>query len=125
MSTAWRIIRNTKTDEVVLARAKWCTSVWCHFKGLQLAPRLPDDEGILFVTKSEGRAHTSIHMFFVFFSIAVVWLDASGTVVDRKLAKPWRVAYAPSVPAQFFIEANPSLLDRVEVGDRLRFDEQA
>ena len=125
MSKRWRIIRNAQTGEVVLSRAKWCTSVWCHFKGLQLVPRLPDDEGILFVTRSEGRAHTAIHMFFMLFGIAVVWLDSSGTVVDKRLAKPWRAAYAPSVPAQYFIEANPSLLDRVEIGDRLRFDEEA
>ena len=125
MSKKWRIIRNAQTGEIVLARAKWCASVWCHFRGLQLVPRLPDDEGILFVTKSEGRAHTSIHMFFMRFSIAVVWLDASGTVVDKKLAKPWRAAYAPSAPAQYFLEANPSLLDCVKIGDRLRFDEEA
>lgn len=125
MSKRWRIIRNAETGDVVLARAKWCTSWWCHFKGLQLAPPLPDDQGILFVFKSEGRTNTSIHMFFMRFSIAVVWLDASGTVVDKKLAKPWRAAYAPSVPAQYFIEANPSLLDRVEIGDKLQFDEEA
>jgi uncharacterized membrane protein (UPF0127 family) len=64
-------------------------------------------------------------MFFMFFSIGVVWLDASGKVVDQCLAKPWRPAYAPSVPAQFFVEANPSLLKRVRVGDTLRFDEEA
>jgi uncharacterized membrane protein (UPF0127 family) len=124
MSTKWRIIRNAQTGEVVLARAKWCTSVWCHFKGLQLVPRLPDDEGILFVTNSEGRAHTAIHMFFMRFSIGIVWLDSSGKVVDKKLAKPWRAGYAPSVPAQYFIEANPSLLGRVEIGDKLQFDEE-
>lgn len=59
------------------------------------------------------------------FSIAVVWLDSTGKVVDKTLAKPWRPAYAPSVPAQYFIEANPSLLDRVVIGDVLNFEEQA
>ena len=121
--TERRILRNAKTGEVVLARVKLCVSFWCHFRGLQLVPQLPQDEGLLFVTSSESRSNTAIHMFFMLFSIGVVWLDASGKVVDKQFAKPWRPMYAPRSPAQFYIEANPSLLDRVQIGDRLRFDE--
>ncbi len=123
MSSQWRVLRNADTNAVVLARVKWCESFWCHFRGLQLVPRLAEDEGVLFVTDHEGRTHTAIHMFFMLFSIAVVWLDASGQVVDKTLARPWRPAYASRLPAQYFIEANPRLLDCVQIGDRLRFDE--
>jgi uncharacterized membrane protein (UPF0127 family) len=123
MSVRWRILRNADTNVVILVRVKWCENFWCHFRGLQLVPRLPDDEGVLFVSQREGRTHTSIHMFFMLFSIGVVWLDAEGKVVDKTLAKPWRPAYAPAAPAQYFIEANPTLLDKVQIGDRLRFDE--
>ncbi len=125
MSARWRVLRNADTGAVVLARVKWCEGFWCHYRGLQLVPRLPDDQGVLFVTNREGRTHTAIHMFFMLFSIGVVWLDASGKVVDKMLARPWRPFYAPGVPAQYFIEANPTLLDRVEIGDPLRFDEAA
>lgn len=118
-----RIIRNTKTNEVVLGRVKWCQSFWCHFKGLQFVRHLDDDEGLLFVTGGESIVTTTIHMFFMFMEIAVVWLDSSGRVVDKKLAKPWRPAYAPSKPAQYYIEAPVSLLERVEIGDVLNFDE--
>lgn len=120
-----RILRNVKTGQVILARVRLCESFWCHFRGLQFAPRLPDDEGLLFITKHEGRTHTAIHMFFMFFNIAVIWLDASGKVVDKKLAKVWRPAYAPAAPAQYFLEANPDVLERVQIGDVLRFDEVA
>lgn len=121
----WRVVRNSRTGEIVLKRAKWCSSFWCHFRGLQLVSRLPDDEGVLFVTRFEGRGHTAIHMFFMLFSIAVVWLDKSGRVVDKQLAQPWRPAYAPKAPAQYYIEANVSLLERVQIGDVLQFDEVA
>jgi uncharacterized membrane protein (UPF0127 family) len=120
-----RILRNADTGSVVLAKAQLCVSFWCHFRGLQLVPRLPDDEGLLFVTAFEGRSHTAIHMFFMRFDIGVIWLNAAGTVVDKKLAKVWRPAYAPAAPARYFIEANPTILDRVQVGDHLRFDEVA
>lgn len=125
MNGGWRVLENAETGAVVLQRVRLCVSFWCHFRGLQLVPGLPDDEGLLFVTDREGRAHTTIHMFFMLFSIGVVWLDSEGRVVDKRLAKPWRPAYAPAVPARYFLEANPSTLDRVQVGDTLRFDRVA
>jgi uncharacterized membrane protein (UPF0127 family) len=119
----WRILRNKQTGAVVLPRARLCDNIWCHSKGLQFVRHLPEDEGLLFVYRREGIAQTTIHMFFMAFSIGVVWLDASGRVVDKKLAKPWRPAYAPAKAAQYFVEANPSILERVQIGDILRFDE--
>ncbi len=66
---------------------------------------------------------TTIPMLFMRFPIATVWLDANKIVVDKVLAKPWRLAYSPEKPAQYFVEACPTLLDRVNIGDRLKFDE--
>lgn len=118
----WREIRKAGSDQVVLARAKWCASFWCHFRGLMLRLSLPEDEGLLFVYRKASISQMTIHMFFVFFAIAAVWLDAEGKVVDAKLARPWRPYYAPARPAQYLIEARPGLLDRVRVGDRLTFE---
>jgi uncharacterized membrane protein (UPF0127 family) len=121
----WRVLKQTGNDKVILKRVKLCDNFWTRFRGLQLVRHLPDDEGLLFVTGSENRANTTIHMFFMFFSIGVVWLDASGKVVDKCFAKPWRPAYAPGSPAQYFIEAKPGILNKVQIGDVLRFDEVA
>ena len=125
MSVSWRVLRNARSEQIVLTRVRWCDSFWCRFRGLQLVSDLPDDEGLFFVTGSESKANTTIHMFFMLFSIGVVWLDSSGKVVDKCLAKPWRPAYAPRSAAQYFIEAKPAILERVEIGDELRFDEVA
>jgi hypothetical protein len=123
MSAKERVLRNARTGAVVLERVRLCDTFWSRFRGLQFVRHLPEGEGLLFVTSSESRANTTIHMFFMFFSIGVVWLNASGEVVDKCLAKPWRPAYAPQKPAQYFVEALPDVLDRVQVGDVLRFDE--
>jgi uncharacterized membrane protein (UPF0127 family) len=120
--TQYRVLRNAKTGAILLKRAKWCQSFWCHFRGLMLRRSLPEDEGLLFVYERESKIDTSIHMFFCFFPIAAIWLDKEGQVVDKALAKPWRPFYAPRAPAQYVIEARPSLLDRVAPGDRLSFD---
>jgi uncharacterized membrane protein (UPF0127 family) len=117
-----RILRNKSTGAIVLKHAKWCQSFWCHFRGLQFVFDLPEDTGLLFVTGSESIVNTSIHMLFMFMDIGVIWLDASGKVVDAKLAKPWRLLYAPQQAAQYYIEAKPSILERVRIGDILTFD---
>lgn len=123
-NAAWRTLRQ-EDGTVLLARLKWCQSYWCKFKGLMLRKELPEDEGLLFVYGRESKMDTSIHMMFMRFSIATIWLDANQVVVDKVLAKPWRPAYAPQKPAQYFIEATPALLDRVKIGDRLLFDDGA
>jgi len=119
----WRVLKQAGNHKVILKRVKLCDTFWSRFRGLQLVTNLPDDEGLLFVTGSENRANTTIHMFFMFFSIGVVWLDASGKVVDKCFAKPWRPAYAPRSPAQYFVEANPTILDKIQIGDVLQFNE--
>ncbi|MCA0453097.1 MAG: DUF192 domain-containing protein [Chloroflexi bacterium] len=120
-----RVLKNAHNGKVILERVRLCDNFWTRFRGLQLVTHLPDNEGLLFVTNSESRANTTIHMLFMFFSIGVVWLDASGKVVDKCFAKPWRPAYAPKSPAQYFLEAKPGILEKVKIGDVLKFDEAA
>lgn len=125
MSVDQRILRNANSGEILLGRAQMCTSYWCHLRGLQFRRHLPDDAGLIFVTETESIVGTSIHMLNVFMAISVVWLNAERVVVDKKLAKPWRPFYASSAPAMYYVEANVGLLDRVQVGDVLTFDEAA
>ena len=91
----YRTIRNTTTGVVVVPRARWCASFMCHLKGLMFRRELPADEGLLFVNRRESVSGASIHMLFMRFNIGVVWLDKNGMVVDAKVAKVWRPAYAP------------------------------
>ncbi len=120
----YRQIYNETQDVIVLKNGKWCASFACHFKGLMFRRNLPPDDGLIFVRKSKSIINTTIHMLFCFFPIGVIWLDDKLQVVDTKLAKPWRLSYAPKAPAQYYIEALPSILENVAEGDQLRFDKQ-
>jgi uncharacterized membrane protein (UPF0127 family) len=118
------MVENRTRGQVVLARVKWCRSFLSRLRGLTFRRSLPPDEGLLLVEGKASVAATSIHMFFVFFPIAAVWLDDAFRVVDAKLARPFRPFYAARAPARYVLEAAPDLLDRVGIGDQLIIGEK-
>jgi len=123
VSSISRFVRLCHSDGTSLPlRVRRCDTFLCRLRGLTFRRVLPPDEGLLFVESVESRVATSIHMFFVFFSIGVVWLAADGTVVDAQLAKPFRPYYAPRAPAQYFLEGSPALLEWVRLGEKLSIE---
>lgn len=99
-----------------------CDTFWTKFKGLMFAPAIQQNEGLLFKENDESRIDTSIHMLFMNFDIAVVWIDQNFRVVDTRLAKRWRPAYFPAAPAQFTLETHPDQLRNFQIGDVLSFE---
>jgi len=116
------VIKKASTGETVLANGHWCKSFWCHFRGLMLRRSIAEDEALILVYRRTNISEAAIHMFFVFFPIAAVWLDEEKRVIDAKLAKPWRPFYAPSRPARYLIEAHPVLIKHVSKDDVLTFE---
>ena len=106
-----------------MARASVCAGFFSRLVGLQLRRRLGTEEGMIFVCNRPGRLAAAIHTMGLRFAIGVVWLDAELKIVDMKLAKPWKFAHVPKAPAMYYLEANPAILDLVQIGDQLRIDE--
>ena len=115
-------LTNLTSGEHLARRVQRCDTFWKRGRGLMFRPGLAPDEVLLFVERRESVAQTAIHMFFVFFPIAVIWLDSERRVVDMKLARPFRPYYAPRQPAQYYVEGHPSLLERVSLGEQLEFE---
>ena len=113
------MLNNLTTSQQIARHVVRCDTFWSRGRGLMFRRGLAKDEAYLFVERRESVAQTAIHMFFVFFPIAVVWLDRERRVVDKALARPFRPYYAPKCPAQYFIEGHVSLLERVSAGDQL------
>jgi len=120
-SRVGRLVR-VRDDAVILSRVQWCASFFCKLRGLMFRRSLTIDEGLLLVEEVESRASTSIHMLFMAFPIAVVWLDEKFHVVDVTIAKPWRPAYIPRKPARYTLEAAPQILDHLSIGDAVVFE---
>jgi uncharacterized membrane protein (UPF0127 family) len=114
---------NLTSGETIAGEVVRCDTFWKRGRGLMFRSKgsVEGKRVFLFVEGRESVTATTIHMFFVFFPIAVVWLDADRRVVDMALARPFRPYYAPRKAARYFVEGHPSLLERVNVGDVLEF----
>jgi len=89
-------------------------------KGLLGRSGLEDGEGLLI------RPTSSIHMFFMRFSIDAVFLDRE--LVVRKVVpelKPWRIAVARGAKSVVELPAGEAARRGVTTGDRLALVEDA
>jgi len=112
---------NRKTGQTLIESAKWCQSRLCRLIGFQFRRRLKPGEALILVHNKDTIGGSSIHMFFVFTSLAVVWVNSQGRVTHVQLARPWRPHYASPVPACYVLEMSPDFIERISVGDELDF----
>ncbi|MBK8434717.1 MAG: DUF192 domain-containing protein [Chloroflexi bacterium] len=106
---------------LLIPNAKWCATFASKFRGFMLHAPITPAEALVLVEKRENKLNTAIHMLFMRFDLGVVWVNGRGQVVDKTLAKRWRLQYSPTAPAQYVIEMHPSLLEVVQVGDGIEF----
>ncbi len=76
---------NQTTGDTLTRQVVLCDTFWRKLKGLMFKRALPADCAYVFVYERESVADVSIHMFFVPFSIAVIWLDRERRVVEGAL----------------------------------------
>jgi len=98
---------------------EYCDTFLKRFLGLMLRSRLNPGEGIMLVEASESRMNTAIHMLFMNFDIAVIWLNSSFIVVDMKIARRWSLAHIPAKPAKFIMEVHPIRISDFQIGNQL------
>ena len=115
-----KVVRR-ETGEVLVESARWCDRPLCRLVGLQFRRRLKPGEALILVKRKDSISASSIHMFFVFFPLAVVWINSQGEVTSAQLARPWRPYYASPAPACCVLETAPEFLGRVAPGDLVDF----
>ncbi|HLC34143.1 MAG TPA: DUF192 domain-containing protein [Anaerolineales bacterium] len=115
-------IGNRTRGAPLAGQVRVCRSFGSRLRGLMMRRRMGSEQGVLLVMSTTSRIDSAIHMLFVFFPIAVFWLDEEGLVVSRCLAKPWRLFYAPQRPARYVLEVAQARIDSAAVGDRLALD---
>jgi uncharacterized membrane protein (UPF0127 family) len=82
-------------------------------------PALSEQQGMWLDMDKQTRFFSAIHMLFVFFPVAVFWLDRKGIVVDKRMAYPFVPFYMPRKPARYVVELHASRFPTASVGDHL------
>jgi len=91
-----------------------------RFLGLMGKKSIDRISGLLFAQSRPSRIDAAIHMFFMQFDIAAIWLDQNYVVISAALAKKWHPFYMPVRPASFILETHPDRLADFRVGDTLQ-----
>ena len=118
---ATRQIIHVESGQPIIPAAKWCNGFGSKLRGFTFRRHLAPEDGLVLVEKSDSKVNTSIHMLFVFFELGVIWVNDAGEVVGTVLAKPWRLSYVPPQPARYVIEGHPAILEKVQIGDHIKF----
>ena len=111
---------NQASDPIL---AKYCQSFFCQLKGLMLKKALLHNQGLLLVQSSDSRVNSSIHMMFMRIDLAVIWINSDFKVVDRVLARRWKLAYFPKSAARYVLETGTSHIDEFNIGDKVSFED--
>ncbi len=102
-------------------RIKYCDTFLTQLRGLTFRSHLDAGDGLLLVGERDSRIESSIHMVFVPFDLAVIWINSAMKVVDKVLARSWRPAYFPRRAARYVLEIHPERWGDFEIGDVVEF----
>lgn len=102
-------------------RVKYCDTFLTQLRGFTFRSDLARGDGLVLVGRRDSRVDSSIHMFFVSFDLAVIWINSDMRVVDKVLAQSWKPAYFSKQPAKYVLEIHPDRWEEFQVGDRVQF----
>lgn len=106
-----------KNEKVLVQNAKFVSAS----KGLMFSKKLKDNQAVVLDVKNYSGA---IHMWFVFFSIDVIWVDENLKVIDIKHnVKPFTFYLKPKSKPRYIIELN-SGSSSFKLGDIVKFGQK-
>ena len=110
------LMEEFKPKKIVFTKEfKVCKSFFSKLRGLMFSkPKM-------LVFDFDREEYRSLHMFFVFFPIDLVFLDENKTVIEiKKDFKPFTI-YNSKTKAQYVIEIPAGRIqDKVNIGDKVR-----
>ena len=114
------MIKNISKKKKIIDKHKVADTIATRGIGLMFSRKSKFNYGLVFDLERETRIGASIHMFFVFFPINIVFLDASKRVVAFKLnLRPFGMT-TPSRKCRYVIELPTKYGKKYySVGDRL------
>jgi uncharacterized membrane protein (UPF0127 family) len=113
------MLKNSTKKTIISKKTKICSTILSKTIGLMFSRK--QERALIFVFRKEIRE--SLHMFFVFYPIDVIFLNKDKKVVEiKKNFRPFAV-YLPRNRAKYIIEAPAGSVKRskTRVGDKISF----
>lgn len=115
-----KIINNGK---LIADKIKFYDDIFSKTKGLMFSKPLKKREALILVANKEGILNTTIHMFFVFFPVDVVWLNSKKEVIDiRYNVKMFTPFIKPRKPARYVLELSRGIGNFFKIGDKVKIE---
>jgi len=113
---------NETTNVIVADKIRVYTDIFHKTRGLMFSRPLKKNEAVILKSREESKFETSIHMFFVFFTIDVVWVNDKKEVVDVKNnIKSFTPLIIPRNPARYIIELPKGSGRHFKIGNKVNF----
>jgi hypothetical protein len=109
---------NKSTNKVVMQNVRIAHSFFAKLRGLMFERKANFNYALIMPLDRETRIRASIHMLFVFFPIAVLFIDENKRVVDKALLKPFTLNYTPKAKCKYIIELPAEKFDEFAINDR-------
>jgi len=112
------MLKNKRNNKILAKKAKLCKNSFSKALGLMFSKK---NQTLLFIFKKEKII--SLHMFFVFYPIDILFLNKNKKVVELKENfKPFRVMIAKK-PAKYIIELPQGTIKKTNtlLGDTISF----
>jgi len=112
---------NKTTNKTIIKDIRVASNFFAKLKGLMFERKERFNYALIMVLKNETRIGASIHMLFVFFPIAVFFLDAKKRIVDKTLLKPFSLNYTPKRACKYIVELPANRFTAAKIGDVLQW----
>lgn len=111
------MIRNKTQKTIVSKQPIFCKSIWCKASGLMFSRQ----KDLIFIFNKPQKV--SLHMFFVFYPIDVLYADQDKKVVELKESFNPFTTYHPQQKASYVIELQSGTIQKTKtkLNDILEF----
>lgn len=116
-----RILSNTTNTTMNPLSVEWADSFFSRFLGLMGRKEIFPNTGLVLVLDSPSKLNAAIHMLFMRFDIATIWISPENIVIDKVLAKKWHLSYQPKAQALYVLETHPDNFVNFSIGDQISF----
>ena len=115
-------VKNRTRKTIISKDMKTCRSLLCQFLGVMFRRSSYLKDRVL-IFELAWPQHVTLHMFFVFFAIDIIYLDAKRRVVRLKENFLPFTVFVPGKIAKYIIECEKGTIKKTgtKVGDRIDF----